>query len=223
VDLIENASDLAEAALAEVVAGLKAGISEAEVAAELEYQFKKRGASEPSFHTIILFGERSSLPHGEPSNARLKPGDIVLIDMGCRYAGYCSDLTRTFVYDRMPAAWFTDIYQVTAAAQKAALAALHPGMPAHEVDAVARKIIADAGFGDNFGHGLGHGVGIEIHERPRLNSESDIVLREGMVVTIEPGIYLPNRGGVRIEDMAVLTGTGHRLISKYTRELKVLQ
>lgn len=219
---IREASELAEGVLLDVLGGLREGVSEQALAATIEYEFKQRGASGPSFESIVLFGARSSLPHGQPGARTLKPGDIVLIDMGCRKAGYCSDLTRTFVFGRMPGTWFAEIYEIVRTAQQAALEAVRPGIGARDVDAVARTIITDAGYGRQFGHGLGHGVGIEVHERPRLNFESDVILEEGMVVTIEPGIYLPGQGGVRIEDLAMVTAQGCESFTRSEKELKVL-
>lgn len=223
IEAIRGASLLAEEVLAELLLTLGEGDSEQEIAARFEYEFKRRGASGASFDTIVLFGERSSLPHGEPGDRTLDHGDVVLLDLGCRRDGYCSDLTRTCAFGTMPGTWFTEIYDVTRAAQEAALAAIRPGVPCREVDAVARNMIAAAGFGDWFGHGLGHGVGIEVHEAPRLNAESQAVLEAGMVITVEPGIYLPGQGGVRIEDLVVVTEHGCEVLTATPKELKVLQ
>ncbi len=219
---IRKASNVAEAALAEVVADLAPGQTECEVAARLEYEFRLRGASGVSFDAIVLFGARSSLPHGAPGDTPLREGDIVLIDCGCVVGGYCSDLTRTYVYGRMPGAWFQEIYQVTMSAQEAALVAVRPGAVASAVDKVARDQIDTAGYGSFFGHGLGHGVGLEVHEAPRLNKLSDTVLQPGMVVTVEPGIYLPARGGVRIEDLVVVTTDGCEVLTATGKALEVL-
>jgi Xaa-Pro aminopeptidase len=174
---IRAASDLAEGVLADLLATLAAGITESDLAARFEYEFKRRGAEGASFDTIALFEARSSMPHGKPTEAALERGDIVLLDLGCRKDGYCSDLTRTYAFGTMPGAWFEEIYQVTLAAQRAALEAVRPGVSCRDVDAVARGAIAGAGYGAHFGHGLGHGVGIEVHENPRLSAESDFVLQ----------------------------------------------
>lgn len=219
---IQAAARLTDEVIIEIAGSLKLGVTERETAARLEYEFKKRGASGPSFDSIVLFGPRSSLPHGMPGGKALESGDIVLIDCGCRLGGYCSDLTRTYAFDTIPGAWFEEIYRITLAAQEKALSAIRPGMLCREVDAVARTLIAEAGYGTNFGHGLGHGVGIEIHESPRLNKESEVVLEPGMVVTVEPGIYLPGRGGVRIEDLVAVTEDGCRILSQTPKQLKVL-
>lgn len=222
-DKLRAASALAEGALSAVLPRLKQGITEAQFVAHLEFEFKQRGALGPSFDPIALFGARSSLPHGVPGNKPLEPGDIVLLDLGCIHESYCSDLTRTFVFGTIPGAWFDEIYHVTLTAQLAALDAIRPGVPCREVDAVARDIISDAGYGKYFGHGLGHGVGLEIHEAPRLNQHSDAILAPGMAVTVEPGIYLPGKGGVRIEDLVLVTDTGCEVLTQLPKELKVLE
>lgn len=222
IDTIRAAGQLAEGVLADLIEDLKPGITERELAARFEYEFKARGASGASFDTIALFGARSSLPHGMPGDKPLESGDIVLLDFGCRLNGYCSDLTRTFAFGRIPGAWFEDIYHLTLTAQRRALEAVGPGKPCRDVDAIARDIISEGGHGKHFGHGLGHGVGIEIHESPRLNPESSAVLAPGMVVTVEPGIYLPGQGGVRIEDLVVVTEAGCENLSKAPKELRIL-
>lgn len=222
IDTIRAAGQLAEGVLADIIEDLKPGITERELAAEFEYQFKARGASGASFDTIALFGARGSLPHGQPGDKPLEHGDIVLLDFGCKLEGYCSDLTRTFAFGTIPGAWFEDIYHLTLTAQCRALEAVGPGKPCREVDAVARDLIAQGGHGKHFGHGLGHGVGIEIHEPPRLNPESTAVLAPGMVVTVEPGIYLPGQGGVRIEDLVVVTEHGCENLSRAPKELRIV-
>lgn len=222
VERIRAASQLAEGVLRDVVESLEPGVAEREVAARIEYEFKRRGASGPSFDTIGLFGARSSLPHGEPGDKPLQAGDVVLLDFGCRRDGYCSDLTRTYAFGTIPGTWFEDIYATVLEAQRRALEAIRPGQVCRDIDAIARDHIGAAGYGQFFGHGLGHGVGIEIHEAPRLNPESDVVLEAGMVVTVEPGIYLPGRGGVRIEDLVVVTEGGCEILTSTPKDLRVL-
>jgi Xaa-Pro aminopeptidase len=222
ISAIRAASRLAEGVLADIVETLREGVLEREVAAQIEYEFKRRGASGASFDTIALFGTRSSLPHGMPGDRALRDGDIVLLDFGCRRAGYCSDLTRTYVFGTMPGGWFEDVYQLVREAQQHALEAVRPGMSTRAVDAVAREIITQGGHGNHFGHGLGHGVGIEIHEAPRLSPHTDAVLEEGMVVTVEPGIYVPGTGGVRIEDLVVVTKDGCDVLTASSKNLRVL-
>lgn len=219
---IRAASELAEAVLAELLPSLHPGLLEQELSAMFEFAFKKRGASGASFDTLALFGSRSSLPHGVPGQRALDKGDIVLLDFGCRRAGYCSDLTRTYAFGTIIDRWFETVYAVVNDAQRAALEAIKPGASCRDVDAVARARIKDAGYGEYFGHGLGHGVGVEIHEAPRLSPRSDAVLEEGMVVTVEPGIYVPGRGGVRIEDLVVVTRDGCDVITRTSKEFTVL-
>ena len=222
IEAIRAASELAEGVLADLTEDLHPGITERELAAEFEYEFKSRGADGASFETIALFGPRSSQPHGKPGDKPLEPGDIVLLDLGCRMKGYCSDLTRTYVFGRMPETWFSVIYDLVLRAQRSALEAVRPGARCRVVDAVARDIITTAGYGNHFGHGLGHGVGIEVHEGPRLRRDSDVLLEEGMIVTVEPGIYLPGQGGVRIEDLVVVTKDGCERLSRTPNELRVI-
>ena len=222
VETVRSASNLAEGVLADLLPTLKEGLPERELAAQFEFEFKKRGATAASFDTIALFGPKSSLPHGIPGDKPLEKGDVVLLDFGCRNGGYCSDLTRTYAFGTMPGAWFDEIYALTYEAQHKALEAVRPGRTGREVDAVARTIIAEGGYGNFFGHGLGHGVGVEIHEAPRLNAESDAVLESGMVLTVEPGIYLPGKGGVRIEDLVLVTETGCEILTTTPKQLKIL-
>ena len=217
---INAAAQVAEAALAEQLLTLSEGVTEREFAAQLDHAFKRHGAQKASFEPIVLFGSRSSLPHGQPQDKPLEQGDIVLIDCGCMVDGYCSDLTRTYVFGRIPGTWFETVYAVVQQAQQAALDAVRPGLTGSEVDAVARNLIRTAGYGDCFGHGLGHGVGLEVHEAPRLNMQAATVLAPGMVITIEPGIYLPGQGGVRIEDLVVVTETGCQILTRLSKELK---
>lgn len=219
---VQAANDLAEGVLADLLPTLKEGILEREFAAQMEFEFKRRGATGSSFSPIVLFGARSSLPHGVPGDTPLRRGDVVLLDFGCIKDSYCSDLTRTYAFGTIPGEWFSEIYAVTLRAQLAALEALRPGARCVDVDAVARNIITEAGFGEFFGHGLGHGVGLEIHEGPRLNRLTETPLAPGMIVTVEPGIYLPGKGGVRIEDIVAVTPGGCRVLSRTPKELKVL-
>jgi Xaa-Pro aminopeptidase len=200
---------------------LKPGLSEKDIALELEFYLRRRGASGPSFPFIVVSGPRSSLPHGRPSERRLVPGDIVTVDFGVIYDGYCSDLTRTFILGP-PAPEQKALYDLVLAAQERALALAGPGVPAASVDASAREVIARAGYGDYFGHSLGHGVGLEIHEAPHLSSSSTEELQPGMVVTVEPGVYLPGSGGVRIEDVILITEHGREVLSQAPKHAFVL-
>jgi Xaa-Pro aminopeptidase len=224
VDRIRAAARLVDGVLADGLRmlALAPGITEQELAGWFEYEFRKRGAAGAAFSTIALFGPRTSLVHGEAGDRALAKGDVVLLDLGCRLGGYCSDLTRTYAYSTIPGDWFDEVYTLTLTAQKIALEAVRPGISCHELDAIARGLIAEAGYGEHFGHGLGHGVGIDVHEEPRVGKDSDVVIEEGMVITIEPGIYLPHRGGVRIEDLVVVTKDGCECLSSAPKELSVL-
>jgi len=219
---IQSAMELTEGVLADAVDRLEVGMKEREAAAWIECEFKTRGASGAAFDTVVLFGPRTSMVHGAPNETALGLGDIVLIDLGCRLEGYCSDLTRTFAFGTIPGQWFEEAYALTLTAQQLALEAIRPGMPCRALDAVARDLIAESGHGMHFGHGLGHSVGIDVHEEPRVNERSQAVLEEGMVITVEPGIYLPGRGGVRIEDLVVVTHDGCTCLSRTSKELRVI-
>ncbi len=222
IESIRKALELAEDVLSDTMELVEIGMTERELAARFEYAFQRKGASGASFPTIALFGARSSLPHGEPGSASLEWGDIVLVDFGCRLDGYCSDLTRTYAFGTIPGTWFEETYHLVLAAQRMAVEAVRPGMRCREFDAIARSLISEAGQGAHFGHGLGHGVGIEIHEQPRANRFSDTILEPGMVVTVEPGVYIPGRGGVRIEDVIAITEQGCSILSSAPRELRIL-
>ncbi len=219
---IRAAVELSEGVLADAMDILTPGITERALAAWFEFEFKKRGASCAAFDTIALFGPRTSLVHGQPSDRALISGDIILLDFGCRLNGYCSDLTRTYVYGTISDIWLEEVHELVRTAQHLALEAIRPGIRCCELDAIARDLIADNGYGEHFGHGLGHGVGIDIHEGPRLHKESSTVLEAGMIVTVEPGIYLPGRGGIRIEDLVAVTKDGCELLSSAPTDLKVI-
>ena len=214
------ASELADGVFQWTIERGLAGNTERDVARACEARIRELGA-EPSFPPIIAAGENGALPHAEPGNREIGPGELVVFDMGAELDGYCSDGTRTFATGD-PGEEAREVYDVVLAAQLAALAAIRVGASGKEIDAVAREMIAEAGHGDHFGHGLGHGVGLEVHESPRLATTSDDELREGNVVTVEPGIYLPGRFGVRIEDLVAVTGDGYRNLSSTSKELTIL-
>ncbi len=189
-----------------------AGRSERDVALAAERRMRELGAEGPSFPTIVAAGPNGSRIHAEPSEREIGRGEYVVIDMGAIVDGYCSDCTRTLIEgDPDPAQ--REVYELVLAAQEAALAAIAPGAGGREIDAVARAVIDDGGYGERFGHGLGHGVGIEVHEPPRLSKRSDDLLAAGEVVTVEPGVYVPGEFGIRIEDLVVVTDDGHRNLS----------
>ncbi|NLC69395.1 MAG: aminopeptidase P family protein [Clostridiaceae bacterium] len=203
INLIRTAVRIADEAFSHVLPYIKPGVSELEVAAGLEYFVKKRGGEGASFKTIVASGKRSSMAHGVASEKLIEDGDPVVLDFGAVYRGYCSDMTRTVFVGRKPCAKMEEIYNTVLTAQVEALKRARRGMTGKEIDSIAREIIKGAGYGDNFGHGLGHGVGLEIHEDPSVAS-SETAIEKGMVVTIEPGIYIEGFGGVRIEDMIVM-------------------
>jgi Xaa-Pro aminopeptidase len=197
-----------------------AGRAEREVARATEARIRELGA-EPSFPPIIAARENGALPHAEPGEREIGKGELVVFDMGVELDGYCSDGTRTFATGE-PGDEAREVYDLVLAAQLAALGAIRVGATGKEVDAVAREMITEAGHGDQFGHGLGHGVGLEVHEGPRLATTSEDELREGNAVTVEPGIYLPGRFGVRIEDLVVLEADGYRNLSGTSKELTLV-
>ena len=197
------------------------GRTEREVALGLEHEMRRMGASAPSFPSIVASAERGALPHATPTDLPIPAGALVTIDIGSVLDGYCSDCTRTWATGELPGD-LADAYALVARAQEAALDAVRPGPTGRDVDAVARAIIDEAGHEEHFGHGLGHGVGLEVHEGPRLARSGKDPLAAGNVVTVEPGVYLPGRGGVRIEDLVVVTPTGHEVLSSTTKDLIVV-
>ncbi|WP_322861370.1 Xaa-Pro peptidase family protein [Mycobacterium europaeum] len=230
VALLRLACEAADAALAELVerGGLRPGRTEREVSRELEALMLDHGADAISFETIVAAGANSAIPHHRPTDAPLAAGDFVKIDFGALVAGYHSDMTRTFVLGKA-ADWQLEIYQLVADAQRAGREALRPGASLRDVDGAARRMIVDAGYGEQFGHGLGHGVGLQIHEAPGIGATSTGTLLAGSVVTVEPGVYLPGRGGVRIEDTLVVPdeaaaarGQAPELLTRFPKELAVL-
>lgn len=220
--LMRRAAEIADQAFAEVLPLVKPGVAERDLAAELEYRMKRLGAEGPAFETIVASGFRSSLPHGRASEKRIEHGDFVTFDFGAIYRGYCSDMTRTVVVGE-PTEKQREIYGIVLEAQRRGVAACRAGITGKELDAVCRSYIAEKGYGEAFGHGTGHGVGRFIHEGPKvsLRGENDR-LEAGMVVTIEPGIYLPGWGGVRIEDMVLVTETGCEPFTKTPKDLLIL-
>ena len=223
IDALRLACAAADAALAGAVAdGLLApGRTERDVARELEDRMVTHGASGPSFETIVAAGGNSAIPHHHPSDAPLAAGDLVTMDFGALVDGYHSDMTRTVLLG--PGSdWQRDLYALVDEAAAAGRAALAAGVPTAEVDAAARAVITDAGFGAQFVHPVGHGVGLVIHEAPAMSATATATLETGMTVTVEPGVYLPGRGGVRIEDTLVVTGSGADTLTASTRDLLVL-
>ena len=218
IKLIEQAVAVAEHGFEKLKAGLRPGMSENEIAALLVYEMRRRGAEDASFETIVAAGANGSLPHYRPGSVKLENNSALLIDWGAWVEGYRSDLTRMIFVGQVPRK-VEEIYQVVREAQQAAIAAIKPGMTGNEVDKIARNIIKKAGYGKAFGHSLGHGIGRDIHEQLSLSPRSTVILEAGMVVTVEPGIYLPGIGGVRIEDDVLVTPGGHRVLSTLPNDI----
>lgn len=223
VDRIARAQETADVAFETVVlaGALREGLTERELALELEVAMRRAGADDRAFETIAAFGENAAEPHHDPTERPLRRGDIVKLDFGALVDGYHSDMTRTVAFGE-PDGRLREIRDLVAAAQQAGIDAVRPGASVAEVDLAARRVIEEAGHGEAFPHGLGHGVGLEIHEDPRFRWDGTDDVPEGAVVTVEPGVYIPGLGGVRIEDMVEVTAGGCRPIPRSTKELVVL-
>lgn len=222
IQILEKAVGIADECFAHLCPLIKPGVKEWDIAIEIDYFYKKHGCRRASFDSIVAAGPGSSMPHYSTSLTRkIREGEMVMIDMGCDYQGYNSDLTRT-VFVRSVAPEFRKIYTVVRTAQEKAIRAIKPGMLSGAIDKAARSHIADKGFGWAFGHSLGHGVGLEVHEMPALKARGRIPLAQDMVVTVEPGIYIPGKGGVRIEDVVAVTETGSRVLTRSSKELIVV-
>jgi Xaa-Pro aminopeptidase len=220
VEKLWAALSLNEEVFREVFRGLKAGMTERQVAIRVENLMRESGAERPSFATIVASGPNGAKPHAIPGDRAIKEGEPVVIDMGLVLDGYCSDMTRTVVVGGVDSKT-KKIFRLVRKAQKAAIKAIGPGATGAEVDRAARQIIERAGYGDSFGHGLGHGVGLAVHEVPSLSSRYKRKLKAGMVITVEPGIYLPDWGGVRLENMVVVTDSGCEVLNKDTTFLDI--
>jgi Xaa-Pro aminopeptidase len=219
---IRAAAELADAALKRVLEGGLAGRTERAVAIALEEEMRRLGAERPSFDTIVAAGEHGALPHAVPRDVEITPGTLVTIDWGAELDGYCSDCTRTYAVGREPDGHTREIYELVADAQRVGLAAVRAGVSGVKADAAARAVIQAAGYGDAFGHGLGHGVGLEIHEGPRLSQTSTATLAAGNIVTVEPGVYLPGKLGVRIEDLVRVTEDGCEVLGTLPKDFAVV-
>lgn len=218
IELIKTAQGIAEAALKKAISRVKPGMTERELMAEINYEMVIGGADKYSFETIVAFGANSAQPHHHTSDKKLDKDELILVDMGAKYMGYCSDMTRTFCLDE-PSEQLLRVYDIVREAQEYAIKYIKAGMTCHDADALAREYITANGYGENFGHGFGHGVGIDIHEDPRVGAGTDTILLPNMVITAEPGIYVPGVGGVRIEDMLVVKEDGVDDITGYDKKL----
>ncbi len=212
LDAIRRAVRIADDVMAVAAESMRPGVTERQLADLLESEMRRLGAREPSFETIVAAGPNAAMAHHSPADHALEAGEPVVVDLGVKVDGYCSDITRTFVVGS-PTDRFDEIYDLVLSAQRAALDGIRAGMTGVQADALAREPIAGTGHGERFGHGLGHGVGLEIHERPRLSTRSTDRLRPGMVTSVEPGIYIPGWGGVRIEDLVVVREKGVEILT----------
>ncbi|SMO39520.1 aminopeptidase P family protein [Melghirimyces algeriensis] len=219
--LLRDAVNIADQAFGEIVKKIAPGMTERQISLQLEFLMREQGAFSSSFDIIVASGPRSSLPHGVASDRVMEKGDLVTMDFGAYYKGYCSDITRTVMLGK-PTDQQREIYEIVLEANRQAIEVIQGGVTGKEVDSVAREVIRKHGYGDAFGHSTGHGLGMEVHERPGLSPKEESRLQPGMVVTVEPGIYLPEIGGVRIEDDVVVTENGCEVLSKSSKELLII-
>jgi Xaa-Pro aminopeptidase len=222
IERTKEAIDIATRSLRETLGRIKPGVQEREIALELEFSMRRNGADAIAFDTIVASGDRSALPHGKPSEKQVQRGDSVIIDFGVCHRGYHSDETCTLFCGK-PSRRQREVYRIVREAHDTAIASIRPGRRAKELDAIARDVIVNAGHGIHFGHGTGHGVGLAVHEDPVIGPESKDVIEEGMIFTIEPGIYIPGRGGVRIEDMVLVTKNGCEVLTQLSKEIEVIE
>jgi Xaa-Pro aminopeptidase len=218
---LRRAAGITDKVFCDILTMIRPGVAERDLAAEISYRQRRAGAEGDAFDVIVASGPRSALPHARASAKKIRNGDVVLLDFGCVVAGYHSDMTRTVVVGRAGRA-VREVYNIVSRAQEAGIAALRAGCLAREIDAVVRGLIAREGYRRFYPHSLGHGVGLRVHESPRLAPRSLDLLEAGNVVTVEPGIYIPDRGGIRIEDIALVTETGSRVLTASPKELMIL-
>ena len=218
IDKIRKAVKITDQVFFEILDFIKPKVKEQDIAAEIEYRFKRYGSTTPLYETIVASGKRSALPHGRASGKKIEKGDLVTLDMGAVYEGYTADLTRTVVVGKANKRQ-KNLYNIVLKAQREALGRIKPKMRACDLDKVARGVIKRAGYGKYFGHGLGHGIGLVIHDNPAINARNEQLLQPGMIITIEPGIYIPNWGGVRIEDDVLVTKKGCEILTKAEKNL----
>jgi Xaa-Pro aminopeptidase len=221
IKILKEAAQIADAAFDHILQFIHPGISELDISNELEFFMRSAGATSSSFDTIVASGQRSALPHGVATDKVIENGDLITLDYGAYYQGYVSDITRTIAVGE-PDEKLKDIYDIVLEAQRLGVAGIKAGMSGKEADALTRNYITEKGYGEYFGHSTGHGIGLEVHEGPALSLKSNIVLEPNMVVTIEPGIYIPGLGGVRIEDDTLITSEGNELLTHSVKELIIL-
>ncbi|CAH0177527.1 Aminopeptidase YpdF [Peribacillus sp. Bi96] len=221
IKILKEAAAIADAAFTHILDFIRPGVTELDVSNELEFFMRKQGATSSSFDIIVASGIRSALPHGVATDKIIEKGDFVTLDYGAYFNGYVSDITRTLAVGK-PSEELINIYDIVLEAQLRGMAGIKPGMTGREADALTRNLIEEKGFGQYFGHSTGHGIGLEVHEGPALSLRSDIILEPGMAVTVEPGIYLPGVGGVRIEDDTIVTIEGNESLTHSTKELIIL-
>lgn len=221
ITILKEAAHLADEGVKAGIKALHEGVTEMEVLATIEYSLKSIGIREMSFSTMVLFGEKAGDPHGNPGDRKLKKGDAVLFDLGVMWKGYASDITRTVFFDHIKIE-DEEIYNTVLEAQRRSLQACIPGNPISQLDIEARSFISQQGFGDYFPHRIGHGLGIEVHEFPSLNDQNTESLKTGMTFTIEPGIYIPNQAGVRIEDDVIITEDGFETLTHFPKDLTIV-
>ncbi len=221
IEVIKKAVKVADDAFSYILNVIKPGMKEAEVAVELEYYMKKLGASGTSFESIVASGKRSALPHGVASDKVIETGDTVTLDFGASYNNYCSDMTRT-IFVGQPDEEMKKIYNIVLEAQQKSEQNAFSGMNFKDIDKAARDIITAYGYSKNFGHGLGHGVGLEVHEEPRVSPKGILKAKNGMVITVEPGIYVNGFGGVRIEDMVIINNKNPEILTQSTKEMIII-
>ncbi|MBE1554397.1 M24 family metallopeptidase [Sporosarcina limicola] len=219
---LRKAAELADYAIEVGCREIAEGKTELEVLMAIEFEMKKKGAEKMSFDTMVLSGLKTASPHGTPGDRKIQQGDFILFDLGVVYNGYCSDMTRTVAFGE-PTAEMREIYETVREAEQAAVDLVRPGVRAMDIDKAARDVIDAAGYGDYFTHRIGHGLGISVHEFPSMTGTNELVIEEGMVFTIEPGIYHPEITGVRIEDDVVVTADGVEVLTKFPKELLIIQ
>ncbi|WP_298829293.1 Xaa-Pro peptidase family protein [uncultured Planococcus sp.] len=221
VAVLKAAAKIADDAFEHICGFIRPGLTELDVSNELEFFMRKQGATSSSFDVIVASGLRSALPHGVATDKVIEDGDMITLDFGALYNGYISDITRTVAVGE-PSAQLKEIYDIVLKAQELGVEKIGPGMSGIEADAIARDFIKSKGYGEAFGHSTGHGIGLEVHESPGLSFRSETILEPGMAVTVEPGIYLPGVGGVRIEDDILITESGNERLTNSTKELRIL-